>query len=402
MEIKLVKNKVILLSILASLSQAVSASDSQEEVDLLRQQIKLLNERLDNLEQQATSKVEVEQKKTKVKKSLADRLSFKADFRDRYEIIDQQGKDSRERNRVRLRAALSMKVNEKTSFTLGIATGGDDPVSTNQTLGDGSSTKDVRLDLAYFDYKFTDSLKLTAGKIKNPFYKPGKNASFWDGDYNPEGVAVKLDNDFLQGSFVGFSLDERKGDAEALMFGGQIRHGFEISDKAELIAGVGYYDYSGLQGYAPLYDGKPRGNTVDANGNFTNDYDIAEVFVEYKSKMMGKPVSFFGNYFQNTTISDRDTSYIVGVKYGKVKGAGTWDIGLTYQDTEADSVVGLFNDSDFAGGNTDSKGMTLKAGYGLQKNMSLGLTYIDSEIGQSLVSQTDYNRLQLDLKLKFK
>lgn len=73
---------------------------------------------------------------------------------------------------------MKMKVDENLSFTLGMATGGDDPVSTNQTLDTGSSTKDIRLDLAHFDYQFNDSRSLTGGKMKNPFYKPGKTPAF--------------------------------------------------------------------------------------------------------------------------------------------------------------------------------------------------------------------------------
>ena len=92
----------------------------------------------------------------------------------------------------------------------------------------------------------------------------------------------------------------------------------------------------------------------------------------------------------------------MGFKLGKVSDAGSWDMGLAYLDTEADALIGTFNDSDFAGGNTDSRGYLLKAGYGLMKNVSLGLTYIDSEIGQSKPTQTDYDRLQLDFIAKFK
>lgn len=404
MELILVKNKIILLSILASLSQAVSASESPEEIELLRQQIKLLNERLDKLEKQPKETVkQVEAaKSSKAKKSFADRLSFKADFRERYEIIDQQGKEKRDRNRLRLRAALGMKVNDDLSFTLGMATGGDDPVSTNQTLDGGFSTKDIRLDLAYFDYQFSDTVKLTGGKMKNPFYKPGKNSAFWDGDLNPEGFALKFNNDFLQGSLVGFAVEERKAASDTYMLGGQVMHGFKMSGSSKLLAGVGYYNYSNLQGNEPLYDGKPRGNSVDVDGNLTNDYNIAEFFAEFKTKLAGKPFSVYGNYFKNSAADDLDTAYTFGLKFGKVKGAGTWDVGLAYIDNDADSVVGLFNDSDFAGGNTDAQGITLKAGYGLKKNMALGLTYINSEFGQSQVTQTDYNRLQLDFKLKFK
>lgn len=400
------KNKIILLSILASLSQAVVASESPEEIDLLRQQIKLLTERLDKLEKQPIEKTvkatESKPAKAASKKSLSDRLSFKADFRERYEIIDQQGAEKRDRNRLRLRSSLGMQVNDDLSFTLGMATGGDDPVSTNQTLDGAFSTKDIRLDLAYFDYKINDSLKLTGGKMKNPFYKPGKNSSFWDGDLNPEGFALKFNNGFFQGTLVGFAVEERKADSNSYMLGGQVMHGFKVSENAKLLAGVGYYNYSNLQGFEPLYDGKSRGNSVDVDGNLSNDYNIGEVFVEYKTKLAGKPLSLFGNYFKNSAAKALDTAYTFGLTFGKVKGAGTWDVGLAYLDTEADSVVALFNDSDFAGGNTDAKGLSLKAGYGIKKNMALGLTYINSEIGESQITQTDYKRLQLDFKLKFK
>ena len=50
-----------------------------------------------------------------------------------------------------LAPALVAKPTDTTEVGLGMATGGDDPVSTNQTLGGGGSTKDVRLDLAYAD-----------------------------------------------------------------------------------------------------------------------------------------------------------------------------------------------------------------------------------------------------------
>ncbi len=399
------KNKIILLLILASLSQTVSANTSAEELDLLRQQIKLLTERLDKLENQPKEIVEQakesKQPKATAKKSIADRLSFKADFRERYEIIDQQGKEKRDRNRVRLRAALSMEVHDSVSFTLGMATGGDDPVSTNQTLGDAFSTKDIRLDLAYFDYKFSDTVKLTGGKMKNPFYKPGKNAALWDGDLNPEGFALSFNNDSLQGRLVGFSVEERKAASNSYMLGGQLMNGFKTSQSSKVLAGVGYYNYSNLQGNEVLFDGKPRGNTVDVDGNYVNDYNIAEVFLEYKTKLASKPFSVYGNYFKNTAVNELDTAYTIGFKFGKVKGAGSWDIGLAYLDIEADSVVGLFNDADFGGGNTDAKGLLLKAGYGIKKNMALGLTYINSEFGQSQPTQTDYDRLQLDFMLKF-
>ncbi len=401
------KTKVLFLSMLSAMSQGAYANDTSEEIALLRQQVELLTQRLNKLESQnakTTEKQEVIAKKIEEKSSknsITDRLSFKADFRDRYEYIDKKGSEIRQRDRVRLRAQLAMKVNEKLSFTLGLATGADDPVSTNQSLDGGFSTKDMRLDLAYFDYQFNDIFGLTGGKMKNPFHRAGKNPIFWDSDLNPEGFALKFKNDLIHGALVGFDVEERKTADDTLMFGGQLMHDINM-DNNTLIVGIGYYDYSNLKGNIPLFDGKGRGNTVDANGLLVNDYNIAELFLEYKAKLAAQPFSLYSNYYQNTAANDADTAYTIGFKLGKVKNAGSWDLGLAYLDVEADAVVGLFNDSDFAGGNTDSTGFLLKAGYGLNKNMKLGLTYIDSEIGQSQATQTDYDRLQLDFKIKFK
>jgi len=426
-------SKVILL-ILISFGMSVSATESQSEIELLKQQIKLLTQRIEKLESQSNLRVqkiestdaqvvtaarpselsgvpkvlissnadEAQQSTHPATKTIADRLSFKADFRERYEIINQQGKADRDRNRVRLRAALTMKIDESIGFTLGIATGGDDPVSTNQTFDDAFSTKDLRLDFAYFDYQLNDIFKLTGGKMKNPFYRPGKNSSFWDSDLNPEGLALKFDSGHLQASIVGFSVEERKAAADTYLLGTQVMRGFKVSDKSNLTLGAGYYNYSHLKGNQPLFDGQARGNSLDDNDDYATDFDIAELFVEYTTRLGGKPFSVFGNYFKNTAANALDTAYTFGFNYGKVNDAGSWDIGMAYLDTDADSVVALFNDSDFAGGNSDAKGITLKAGYGIRKNVSLGLRYIDSELGQSRLEQTNYQRLQLDLKLKFK
>ena len=409
----IMKTKVLFLSLLSVMQQTAFASETSDEIALLRQQIQLLTQRLDKLESKTSVTIQKQETITKKHKSnsddnnvlssssWADRITFKADIRDRYEYIDQKNKKIRQRNRVRLRAQFAMQVNDNLGFTLGLATGADDPVSTNQSLDGGFSTKDMRLDLAFFDYAFNDVFSLTGGKMKNPFHRAGKNPVFWDSDLNPEGFALNFNNDFIHGSLVTFDVEERKAADDTLMFGAQIMHDIKISDNT-LITGIGYYDYSNLEGNAPLFDGKPRGNSIDNNGKLINDYNIAEFFLEYKAKLASQPFSVYANYYQNTSANDLDTAYTVGFKLGKVKNAGSWDLGLAYLDVEADAVVGLFNDSDFAGGNTDSTGFLLKAGYGLGENMALGLTYIDSEIGQSQSNQTAYDRLQLDFKIKFK
>lgn len=396
-------NKKILAAAISLTIGMQAEAGTAEEIALLKQQVEMLSKKIEQLEENnnKTSTAVEEVKKQKSSASWASRVKLSADIRDRFEYIDQRGKDTRTRNRVRLRLGATMQVNENLDIGFRLASGGEDPTSTNQTLDGAFSTKGIQLDLAYFNWELNENFSLTGGKMKNPFYKPAKNPILWDGDLNPEGFALGFSNGSVNANLVGFSVDERKAADDALLFGGQITKSFKTSESSSLTAGLGYYDYQNLEGSTPLFDGKARGNTLDANGVIANDFNTAEVFVEYKTKLANNPFSVYANYYNNTQADDLDTAYTLGFTLGKVKAPGSWSFGYAYLDVEADSVYALFNDSDFGAGNTDSKGHIFKGGYGLMKNTSLGLTYIDSEFGQSQASQTDYDRLQLDLKIKF-
>jgi hypothetical protein len=84
--------------------------------------------------------------------SWADKIGIKGDFRYRMENIQETGKSDRDRQRIRARAAIIATPQEGLEVGLGIASGDDDPLTTNQTLGGGSSTKGLNLDLAYFSW----------------------------------------------------------------------------------------------------------------------------------------------------------------------------------------------------------------------------------------------------------
>ena len=398
--------KVWVTVLLLSLGSSVWADTTQDEIALLKNQLKMLTQKIEQLEEK-TQRTEAEVKKVAEvsaesnSESWSDRITFSGDIRDRFEYIDERGKDVRTRNRIRFRLGATAEVNDDLSVGFRLASGGDDPTSTNQTLDGAFSTKDIRMDLAYFNYQLNDDLLISGGKMKNPFYIPAKTPVFWDGDLNPEGFSLSYENASWQGALAGFSVDERSSADDVLLFGGQLTKSFDF-DGASLVAGLGYYDYQELQGSMPLFDGKSRGNTLNNNGQIANDFNIIEGLVEYKTKLASHPLTLFATYYQNSEADDLDTGYALGFGLGKVKDAGSWSVGYSYLDLEADSVYALFNDSDFAGGETDSKGHILKAGYGLGKNMALGFTYISSEQNQSKATQTDYDRLQMDLAIKFK
>jgi hypothetical protein len=76
-----------------------------------------------------------------------DRITLSGDFRYRYQNddVDLAGVNSRNRQRIRARPAIEARLPANLKVGFGLATGSDDPVSSNQTLGGGGSSKDINL-----------------------------------------------------------------------------------------------------------------------------------------------------------------------------------------------------------------------------------------------------------------
>jgi len=342
--------------------------------------------------------------------SWTDKIKLKGDFRYRYEEIDVEGKDKRDRNRIRARAALIASLANDTSVGMGIATGGEDPVSTNQTLGGGGSTKGVQLDLAYFKWDATDNFYLSAGKIKNPFYKPQKSSLLWDGDYNPEGAAFGWNSDrvFVTVATSWLESDSKKANQQ-LSWGTQV--GVKLAmGSTKLTTGVGYHDLP-TKGNDTFF-----GDFDDFFGNsfecdlldptdcvYAINYEELEVFANLGMSVFEMPLNIFANVVQNQDAEEFDTGYIVGVKLGKAKAKGTWQVAYQYEDLEKDAVLGLLTDSDFAGGGTDGKGHKIAGAYSINKGWNVGVTaFVDNETGEDNTgTATSYDRLQIDMKFKY-
>ena len=87
---------------------------------------------------------------------------------------------------------------------------------------------------------------------------------------------------------------------------------------------------------------------------------------------------------------------------------------MVSQKVEKDALFGQWIDSDYAAGNTDGDGYTLRGAYQVAKNWKLNVAYHMNETnndvplfaivaGSSVVEVYDreYNRLQLDLNYTF-
>lgn len=348
-------------------------------------------------------------KSTAMKAEPANNLTLKADIRYRYESIDVQGKDARERNNVRSRIALKTKLPNNVEIGLGLASGSSDPTSSNQTLGGGGSSKRVNLDLAYFSWNSHPNVSITAGKYKNNFYSPESNGLLWDTDYNPEGVAISYDNGQLFSNFAlqWLDSDSKNGSPRAIV-GFQAGYAMNL-EQARLTFGAGLIEVS-AQG-----QGVFRGDADDFFGNsftcvdattlsgctYNHDYEQIELFAHLKTQIGDSPFVAFLDYVNNRAADDHNAGWSTGFTIGKASSPGTWQISYIYENIEADAVFKTLADSDFAGGVTDSKGHVLKGSLAINKNWKVGINYFDNVSNVDLGADQDYNRIQFETALKF-
>ncbi len=467
------KNMLIASAVAAVLSigPAGAMAASADDLAQIREQLQGLMQRVDKLEQENTElKAENESLKAqddylkaetkglrkdaatlasdagKVKGAdWAGRITAKGDLRYRYEWIEDptrqgvvsglQGVNETEQSRHRIRARLGFdaKITDTLLVGLQVATGGDDPRSSNQTLGGASSRKAIGFDLAYFDWKFATWGNLLGGKMKYPFLRPGQSL-FYDGDVNPEGLAMQFNRGMFFGSAFGFLIDERNNAArsstssstpatttltnciaeagrtcskDVYTLGAQVGARFPIG-ASTLVAAVGYSDLKNGQGQRPFYNNNANGNTL--TGPFSGlayDYNIIEGLAEFNTQVGTLPLQIWANYAQNEDPDDLNTAWGAGVLLGKASNYRTWEAGFGYQVIEKDALFAQVIDSDFGDGTTDTEGWVIRAGWAPVRNTSLNATYfinnrfVDVPVNAVYGTKTDYDRLQLDFNMKF-
>jgi len=335
-------------------------------------------------------------------------VKVKGDLRYRHEMIKIEDNDARNRHRVRARLGIEANPTDSIKIGFQLASGSDDPISRNQTLDGGFTAKQIWIDLSYVDLH-TDKapgLNIIAGKMKNPFHKPGSSELVWDSDFNPEGGVLKYSASGDMAEFYtnigGFWVEERSSDSDTWLFGGQAGVDVSLSDdKANIGGGFTYYGYGNIKGFGPFYEGDTFGNTVDESGNFMYDYKLVEFFAELGIKAWDFPLQFFFDYLKNVAENvEQDQGWLVGTKIGKTGDPGTWAARYIYREVEADAVFATFTDSDFNGGGSDNRGSEFGLDVQVAKAWTAGMTYILNERSATEDTPT-YHRLQLDVAFKF-
>ncbi|CAA0088582.1 Uncharacterised protein [Halioglobus japonicus] len=389
-------------------AQFAEMSERVKVLEIENQQLREANRRTIKVEDLAATNAEVDTlKQQATDSSWTDRISLKGDYRFRYEDIDQEGRDSRDRYRIRARPALVAKVTDTVKVGFGLATGSDDPVSSNQTLGGGSDSKDINLDLAYATWSGLPGATITAGKYVNPYYQVQKSQLLFDSDFRPEGIALNWANEmfFAHTSFNFIESDSNASNSDNYgVWVAQVGTIFSPFEGAKLKLSAGYADIP-TKGEEAIYDGDFFGNTfvvVDGVEVYEYDYKLITASIDLGLKVFDLPLNIYADYVENREVNDLDTGYLAGIKLGSAKKKGEWQVSYEYEKLDANATLGVVTNSDFAGGGTDGKGSTVSAKYAIDDRWYVGSTYFfDSKRGFELGDDADYKRFQLDTGFKY-
>lgn len=453
----------VLVSALSSVDAGAQAAAPAGELAQIRAQLEGLLQRVDRLEQQnadlsrenaelkvASERGDAEREYLKaqtqdlrkdsatVNSALsglrgaewAQRITLKGDLRYRHEEIFDDAKVAdgslatadRYRDRLRVRAGLDARPTDTmlVSVQLATAEGGSDPRvggdfrSSNQTLDGSNSRKNLYLDQAYFDWKFSSWGNLMGGKMRAPYVRIGQE-QFIDGDINPEGLALQFNRGMWFGSVYGTWVDEVSG-AESTVTADTFLNGVQVGARlpigsSTLMLAAHYYDLVGGQGRRGIFWNCTTTSNACSNGNSTTgaagagvlkyDFNVLQLATQWNTTYAGRPFQAWGQYSKNLDPDDLNTAWAAGVLYGAAANYRTWEVGAMYQVVEADALFGQLVDSDFGAGNTDNRGFLLRAGYAPVRNWVLNATYFINDRNVDVGTKSTYDRLQLDMNLRF-
>ena len=329
----------------------------------------------------------------------ASNLETSYDFRYRFEYTDDNSKlTKRRRHRIRTRLGAQYSPNERLRIKIRLSTAEKNTTGANQTLGHDFSLSDIGMDQLYINYSLMGNTYISLGKMTNPFFKPNKSELLFDGDYNPEGLALSFNKDNIFGNIGFFKFDESSSKTSNIL-GFQIGLSNKITNQTSYKVALAQYNFDDIKGRAAsdiTWNGKIFGNPVDANNNYLNNYNITNLSAEIKTTLgMGAiPTTIFLDFARNSKAHENDLGFQIGTKLTL---SDLWNVVYLYKDVENNAVFGALTHSDFGGGGVGHKGHQLNVGYIFSKKLSIELTWFDNKKKMEI----DYKKAFIDLKYKF-
>jgi hypothetical protein len=279
---------------------------------------------------------------------------FSGDFRLRWERTSHQQPTSdplvlEPRNRwvVRGRAGVTKKFGDHTTFGARLRTGDpDDPNSSDITLGDFADSLQLSLDRAFVEVRH-EAATFTGGKFVNPF---DSTELVWDGDVNPQGVAVSLGGSGsgrvapkLVGLF--YVVDEATINPDSYMGGGQGQVTLRPSSAWSVRLGAGYYNYT-IKSLRNADAGDTRSNRLTPDRTaYLSDFDLLDGVVTISHRGFGKryPIQLVADYVKNLGADDLNEGFGVDLFVGRAAEKGDMRFRYGYSEAETDAILAAFS-----------------------------------------------------------
>ena len=342
------------------------------------------------------------------------KTKFYGDFRLRYEYGDVMDSRSQSRGRFRVRLNLETEVAKNLKFIFGIASGSNNPRSTDQSFTNDSDKKQININYAYVDYAPYQWLNLQGGKMPNPIYTVSQLV--WDEDINPEGVAAQIKYpvnpciDLLMNAGA-FQLNDNNNNTpeDAWMWVIQPGVMWKPNKKIQLKVAAGFTSFENFQD-----------NPQQKYSSGTNTYvqDGTDTVYRYKYNLVNmagelgfrNPVpaftqvryaGLFAEYTNNVSTSNGKSGYLTGLTFGdeKVVEKCQWNFRGSWRRLEKNAAPDILPDSNFYFGDTGVTGYTAQFRYGLLKNVNFTTTYFRAF--QISGPGKPANLFQTDMNFKF-
>ena len=395
----------VCLSIPAAALAGAGAAVSNEQLMQAVESNKQIMKELEYLRMKVASQQEhIEDLKSKVEKKGAvsvanetiDGLKLKGDLRARYEIRDVDNKSAADKSRDRWRTRLRVggiwdNKAENWQVGAGLASGSNDPTSTNDTWSETQPFEhtDINIDYAYAKHRW-DDFTFTLGQAENPYKSTW---AFWDGDVRLAGLTAQYgQKDGVFATVGGYGAKLVNGDNTATLVAGQLGYRGKVGEAKYTVAG-GYHTYSKslINDGAGATDSRADFSLVSVNPN-QYELNIGDLYGDVTLPLGPAKVTFYGQIWQNfgadgavgqsqagasfpKAPGDADMGFVVGAdaKIDKFK------LGYAYALVEADSLFGYLSDSDFGSGVslTNKKGHRVQLGYDFTKNWSTDISWFN-------------------------
>ena len=381
-------------------------SITSDEYEALKNAAEADGEKVDGIAAKAKEDV----KKATEKLSWAEKIKIKGDVRLRYQQdFDHNTTDPKDRGRgrVRARAGIIATPVDTVEAGIGMASGGSDLRSTNQSFQGTFDTKGWNLDYAYAQWKPEQikGLSLIGGKYywKNWFWQTtdiaiDKDITFEGGSLNYK-FKNSLGETFINGGF--WIADENSAADDPRIYYAQGGHKFKFGDSHLKVGGT----FMSLDGNrAELLDSTNAAFASD--NNTTNDFnELYGASFELGTKtnfLHAEQVAVFGDFWNNASsgVNDNDTAVAIGAKIGskKVKKKGSWQAKYIFGDIAKNAFLDMFPDSDRAGGATGVDSHEIEVKYAFLDHWTLGLDYYNTN---NYTDNKDEDLIQLDMVFSF-